>query len=473
VADRAILHVDNAYFLEDVLITSYRCKTNLPSQTASRGSGAPQGMVLIERIMGDIALVLGLDPLQVRLRNVYDPEDRSVTHYQMRVADNILEPVLRRLSQTSHYQQRRADIAAWNAQSPVIQRGIALTPVKFGINFAATLSNQAGALVHVYADGSVQVSHGGVEMGQGIDTKIAQVVAQELGIPFAQVSVAPVDTSKVPNTSASAFSEIDLNGRAAQAAARHVRDNLAAFVASLDQCGLSAVQFAHGLISSPKMQRRFSDVVQAAYANRIHLWSDGFYRSPKIHYDQATHKGRPFYYFSYGAACSEVAVDTLTGESRVLRVDILHDVGRSINPALDIGQIEGGFVQGMGWLTTEQLVWDTQGRLQSAGPATYKIPTAGDVPLKFQIELWPEPNYEDSLHGSKAVGEPPMMLAISVFEALRDAVATACGTQTPVPMQVPATAQEVLRAQSVLRNLPYADQALREGDGAPLAALGT
>ena len=445
VADRAIFHADNAYFLEDVAISSYRCRTNTQSHTAFRGFGGPQGVIVIERILSDIARTLGMDPLDVRLRNLYGIQERNITHYQMKVEDNILEPLISQLALTSGYRERREQIAAWNANSPVIKKGLALTPVKFGISFTATLFNQAGALVHVYTDGSVQVNHGGTEMGQGLNTKVAQIVADELGVPFDRVLSTAADTSKVPNASATAASAgTDLNGRAAQFAARNVRDNLAAFVAGLDGVGAGAVRFEGGQVITEKRSRGFDEVVAAAYANRIQLWSDGFYRTPKIHYDKTTLTGRPFYYFAYGAAVSEVGIDTLTGESRVLKVDILHDVGHSINPALDIGQIEGGFVQGMGWLTTEQLVWNGKGVLSTHAPSTYKIPATGDIPAHFKVDLWPEANREDNVHGSKAVGEPPFMLAISVFEALRDAVAQAGGK--PEGMNAPGTAEEVLRA---------------------------
>ncbi len=397
--------------------------------------------------MSDIARHLKLDPLDVRRHNLYGLTDRNVTHYQMPVEDNILAPLLSKLEQTSQYRQRQAAISTWNQSSTVIKRGLALTPVKFGISFTATLFNQAGALVHVYTDGSVQVNHGGTEMGQGLNTKICQIVADELGVPFERVLATASDTSKIPNASATAASAgTDLNGRAAQFAARHVRDNLAAFVGGLDGCGAGAIRFEGGQITSPTATRAFDDVVKQAYANRIQLWSDGFYRTPKIHYDKTTLTGRPFYYFAYGAACTEVAIDTLTGESRVLKVDILHDVGRSINPAIDIGQIEGGFVQGMGWLTTEQLVWNDKGHLSTHAPSTYKIPATGDIPAHFKVDLWPEPNREDNVFGSKAVGEPPFMLAISVLEALRDAVANARGDGQAVQLTAPATAENVLWA---------------------------
>lgn len=446
VADRAVFHVDNAYFLSDVEITSYRCKTNTQSHTAFRGFGGPQGMIVTEAILGDIARRLGLDPLDVRKRNLYGITERNVTHYQMTVEDNILEPLLSRLEESSAYRQRRDDIARWNAQSPVIKRGLALTPVKFGISFTATFFNQAGALVHVYTDGSVQVNHGGTEMGQGLNTKVAQIVADELGVPFERVRVTAADTSKVPNASATAASSgTDLNGRAAQFAARQVRERLAQFVADKQHCKPEQVIFAQGQASGPDAAIAWEQLVDDAYKARVQLWSDGFYKTPKIHYDKTTLTGRPFYYFAYGAACTEVAIDTLTGENRVLKVDILHDVGKSINPAIDIGQIEGGFIQGMGWLTTEQLVWNDKGYLSTHAPSTYKIPATGDVPEHFKIDLWPEANREDNVGGSKAVGEPPFMLAISVWEALRDAVAAARDSG-PVHMVAPATAENVLRA---------------------------
>jgi xanthine dehydrogenase large subunit len=456
VADRAIFHSDNAYYLEHVEIASYRCKTHTQSHTAFRGFGGPQGVILIETVMGDIARHLHMDPLDVRLRNLYSDEPiagtahkRDTTHYQMKVEDNILAPLLTQLEASSQYRQRVQAIAQWNAASPVLKRGLAITPVKFGISFTATLFNQAGALVYVYTDGSVQVNHGGTEMGQGLHTKVAQIVADELGIPFGRVLATASDTSKVANASATAASAgTDLNGRAAQFAARHVRDNLAAFVCGLDGCGAGAIRFEGGQVVSPKATRSFDEVVKLAYANRIQLWSDGFYRTPKIHYDKTTLSGRPFYYFAYGAACTEVAIDTLTGESKVLKVDVLHDVGRSINPAIDIGQIEGGFVQGMGWLTTEQLVWNDKGYLATHAPSTYKIPTAGDIPAHFRVDLWPEPNREDNVFGSKAVGEPPFMLAISVYEALRDAIAQARGDGMAVTLTAPATAENVLHALS-------------------------
>jgi xanthine dehydrogenase large subunit len=446
VADRAVFHSDNAYYLSNVRIDSYRCKTHTQSHTAFRGFGGPQGVIAIETILGDMARVLGRDPLDVRLRNLYGITERNVTHYQMTVEDNILQPLLQKLEQTSRYRERRAAIVDWNARHRVLRKGIAITPVKFGISFTATLFNQAGALVHVYADGSVLVNHGGTEMGQGLHTKVAQIVADELGLPLDRVLLSASDTARVPNASATAASSgTDLNGRAAQFAARQVRENLAAFVAGLQGCGAGEVQFAGGKVLAAGSTRDFRDVVKAAYANRIQLWSDGFYRTPKIHYDKTTLTGRPFYYFAYGAACCEVAIDALTGETRVLAIDILHDVGHSINPAIDVGQVEGGFIQGMGWLTSEELVWTADGRLATHAPSTYKIPAAGDVPARLQVDFWPEPNREDNVHGSKAVGEPPFMLGIAVWEAIRDAIAST-RSDGRVSMNAPATPERVWRA---------------------------
>ncbi|MDB5897184.1 MAG: xanthine dehydrogenase, molybdopterin binding subunit, partial [Ramlibacter sp.] len=448
VADRAVFHADNAYYLGDVEIVSYRCKTNVQSHTAFRGFGGPQGMIVTEAILGDIARALGKDPLDVRKANLYGVTERNVTHYQMTIEDNILDPLISRLEQSCGYRARRAEIARWNAGSPVIKRGIALTPVKFGISFTATFFNQAGALVNVYLDGSVLVNHGGTEMGQGLHTKVCQIVADELGIPFHKVRISATDTSKVPNASATAASSgTDLNGRAAQFAAREIRQRLAAFVADKQKCRPEQVIFAHGQVSAPDTVLSWEQLLDDAYHSRVQLWSDGFYKTPRIHYDKHTLTGRPFFYFAYGAACTEVAIDTLTGENRVLKIDILHDVGTSINPAIDRGQIEGGFVQGMGWLTTEQLVWNDKGHLSTHAPSTYKIPAAGDIPEHFKVELWPQANPEDNVAGSKAVGEPPLMLAISVWEAMREAVAAARGDNR-VLLDAPATAENVLKALS-------------------------
>ena len=456
VADRAIFHCDNAYYLGHLHITSYRCKTNRQSHTAFRGFGGPQGMILIETIMGEIARALGCDPLTVRKNNLYGITERNRTHYDMLIEDNILLPLLTRLEASSHYQSRRDEIRQWNQCNSIIKRGIAITPVKFGISFTATHFNQAGALVHVYTDGSVLINHGGTEMGQGLHTKVCQIVADVLGLAFSQVSISASDTAKVANASATAASSgTDLNARAAEHAALEIRERLIDLLSTKENLPRDRIVFAEGRVKSSRpdgsvFNQPFTNIVKLGYQNRIQLWSDGFYKTPKIHYDKQTLKGRPFFYFSYGAACTEVIIDTLTGENRVTRVDILHDVGSSINPAIDIGQIEGGFIQGMGWLTTEELVWDAKGRLTTHAPSTYKIPAAGDTPDIINIALWPEPNREDNIFGSKAVGEPPLMLAISVWEAIRDAVSQSGGLHPPpqgaLQMNAPATPEQILRA---------------------------
>ena len=448
VNDRTMFHVDNAYYLEHVEIVSHRCKTHTVSNTAFRGFGGPQGMMVIENIMDDIARTLGVDPLDVRKVNYYGTSDRNVTPYLQPVEDNILDDITDQLERTSDYRARRSSIAAFNAASPIVKRGLALTPVKFGISFNATLYNQAGALVHIYTDGSVLVNHGGTEMGQGLFTKVAQVVAEELGLPLQRVRVSATDTSKVPNTSATAASSgSDLNGKAAQAAAITLRDRLVAFACAQYKLSATQVRFAADRVLLGEETRDFTQLVREAYAARISLSAAGYYRTPKIHYDRVSLTGRPFFYFSYGVAAAEVAVDTLTGETRLLRVDILHDVGTSLNPVLDIGQIEGGFLQGMGWLTSEELWWNPRGELKTHAPSTYKIPTARDWPAIANVHLVEGmPNREDTIYRSKAVGEPPLMLGISVFQAIRDAVASCGDGPLPSlpPLPAPATPEAVL-----------------------------
>jgi len=448
VADRAIFHVDNAYFLSDVQVHSYRCKTHRQSQTAFRGFGGPQGMMAIETIIGDIGRHLKIDPLDARKRNLYGGPGRNETHYGMRVEDAPLDEILADLETRTHYRSRRERITAFNQSSQRFKRGLAITPVKFGISFTATQFNQAGALVHVYMDGSILVNHGGTEMGQGLHTKVCQVVAQTLGVSQSRVSISASDTSKIPNASATAASSgTDLNAMAAHLAALEIRKRLASFYAELHQSAFDDVVFSNNFISDASGLRpkiAFEILIRKAYAARIQLWSDGFYKTPKIHYDRETLSGRPFFYFSLGAACSEVEIDIFTGETTVTRVEILHDVGTSINPAIDIGQIEGGFIQGMGWLTTEELVWNSQGRLTTHAPSTYKIPAAGDTPKEFRVWFWSKPNAEDTIYRSKAVGEPPLMLAISVWEAIRDAIGQGCNG--PVVLDAPATPERIFFA---------------------------
>jgi len=448
VNDRAVSHLDNAYFLEHVQIISHRCKTHTVSNTAFRGFGGPQGMMVIERILDDIARTLNLDPLDVRRANFYGVADRNVTHYGQTIEDNIIHDIVTRLEAESAYRDRRKDIAKWNARNPIVKRGLALTPVKFGISFTATQFNQAGALLQVYTDGTVLLNHGGTEMGQGLHIKVAQVVAAELGVPLSAIRVTTTDTSKVPNTSATAASSgSDLNGMAAQAAARTIRQRLVDYACETHGVDASGVSFEHGQVHIGPRTISFGDFIRDAYGARISLSATGYYRTPRIHWDRTTLIGRPFFYFAYGAAVAEVAVDTLTGETRLLRVDILHDVGTSLNPAIDRGQIEGGFLQGAGWLTSEELWWDAQGALQTHAPSTYKIPTARDWPADSTITILERsPNREDTIYRSKAVGEPPLMLAISVFHAIRDACA-ACARNGELPqLTAPATPEAVLRA---------------------------
>jgi xanthine dehydrogenase large subunit len=447
-----MFHADNAYYLDHVHITSHRCKTNTVSNTAFRGFGGPQGMVGIEQVVDDIARYLHIDPLTVRKRNFYGKRDRNITPYHMTVEDNVITELVAELERDADYAGRREETRTFNAASPWIKRGLALTPLKFGISFTLTHMNQAGALVHVYTDGSVQLNHGGTEMGQGLYVKVAQIVAAEFGIALDRIKITATTTAKVPNTSPTAASSgTDLNGKAAQAAARTIKQRMATVAATGLNVPVEAIVFADGSVGAGDKTLSFGEVAKLAHRSRVQLSSTGYYSTPKIHYDTSKHQGRPFYYFAYGAALAEVEADTLTGEYRLRRVDILHDAGQSLNPAIDLGQIEGGFVQGMGWLTTEELWWDHQGHLCTHAPSTYKIPACGDIPAAFNVSLFKAGrNREDVIYRSKAVGEPPLMLGIAVFQALRDAIA-ACGDGWTVPrLDAPATAERVLMAIETL-----------------------
>ncbi len=448
VADRAMLHADNAYHLPAVRIESHRLKTNTQSATAFRGFGGPQGMVGIERVMDHIAHALGRDPLAVRQANFYSAgPPHQTTPYGQEVQNFILPELVEQLVARSDYHARRQAVADWNAANPVLKKGIALTPVKFGISFTLTHLNQAGALVHVYQDGSIHLNHGGTEMGQGLFQKVAQVAAEGFGVGVDRVKITATDTGKVPNTSATAASSgSDLNGMAVKAAVDTIRGRIAEFLAGEHQVAAEAVVFADGRVQVGGAEYSFEDAVNRAYLGRVSLSATGYYRTPGLSWDRIRGHGRPFYYFAHGAAVTEVVIDTLTGENRILRADILHDVGASLNPALDIGQIEGGFVQGAGWLTTEELVWDERGRLRTHAPSTYKIPACSDRPPVFNVDLWIGGNREDTIYRSKAVGEPPLMLGISALMALSDAVA-ACGDGSVYPaLDAPATAERVMWA---------------------------
>ncbi len=446
VVDRAMFHADNAYFLPQFKILSRRVKTNTVSNTAFRGFDGPQGVLSIERVIDAIAWHLRLDPLDVRKANLYR-SGGDVTPYGQTVEDHdVLHRLIAELEDTSEYRERRKEIEKFNAASPILKRGIALTPVKFGISFTLTHLNQAGALVHVYQDGSVHLNHGGTEMGQGLFQKVAQIAAEEFGIALERVRITATSTDKVPNTSATAASAgTDLNGMAVQIACREIKARLSQFAASTWNIAEDLIEFRDDQVFIGNESISFGELAKRAYGARVHLSAAGFYKTPKLHWDRAKAKGRPFLYYAHGAACSEVVIDVTTGEMKVQRVDILHDVGRSLNPAIDIGQIEGGFVQGMGWLTTEELVYDAEGRLMTHAPSTYKIPVASDVPDDFRVALFENENHEATIYRCKAVGEPPLMLAISVFAAIADAVHS-LDPGKPVLLDAPATPESILRA---------------------------
>jgi xanthine dehydrogenase large subunit len=456
VADRAMLHADNAYHLQHARITSHRLKTNTQSATAYRGFGGPQGVLGIERVMDHIAGELGLDPVLVRQRNYYaemkpNAPESQTTPYGMPVTDFILHAMTDRLLDTADYKARRAAIDQFNAENTILKRGIGFSPVKFGISFTLTHLNQAGALVHVYQDGSIRMNHGGTEMGQGLFQKVAQVAASRFGVSVDTVKITATDTAKVPNTSATAASSgTDLNGMAVQIACDIIRDRIAACIAELHNAAAKDVIFADGQVSVADVTMTFAEAVMCAYTNRISLSATGFYKTPDLEWDRIKGQGRPFFYFAHGCALTEVVIDTLTGENRILRADVLHDAGASLNPDLDIGQVEGGYVQGAGWLTTEELVWDDNGRLRTHAPATYKIPACSDRPDVLNVALWDEPNPAQTIYRSKAVGEPPFMLGISAFLALSDAIA-ACGDSYPA-LDAPATAETVLNAVTRVRH---------------------
>ncbi|SCB32876.1 xanthine dehydrogenase molybdopterin binding subunit [Rhizobium multihospitium] len=452
VGDRALFHCDNAYFFPHVHAKSAPLYTNTVSNTAFRGFGGPQGMVGAERVIDEVAFAVGKDPLEIRKLNFYDAMgvqgERNLTPYHQKVEDCIIQRIVAELEESADYAGRRKAISEFNAKSRIVKRGIALTPVKFGISFTKTESNQAGALVHVYSDGSVHMNHGGTEMGQGLHLKVAQVVAEEFQIDLDRVKITATTTAKVPNTSPTAASSgADLNGMAAQNAARQIKERLIAFAAESHQVQRDKVLFLPNRVRIGDIEMPFDDLVKKAYMARVQLSAAGFYKTPKIHWDRKAGRGHAFYYYAYGAACSEVSIDTLTGEYVVERTDILHDTGRSLNKAIDIGQVEGGFVQGMGWLTTEELWWDGKGRLRTHAPSTYKIPLASDRPKIFNVALtdWSEA-YEPTIHRSKAVGEPPLPLGLAVLHALSDAVASAADHKICPRLDAPATPERVLMA---------------------------
>ncbi len=446
VVDRAMFHASNCYHLPVARVASRRLKTNIVSMTAFRGFGGPQGMIAIERAMEAIARETGRDPLDVRRANLYRP-GADQTPYNQTIEDfDTLPAILSELEASSDYRARREAARIFNAGSPILKKGIALSPVQFGISFTLIHLNQAGALVHVYSDGSIQLNHGGTEMGQGLFTKVAQVVAEEFGVPLDFVRITATNTAKVPNASPTAASSgTDINGMAAKIAAGQVRQRMAAFAAQTWGLPQEEIAFRDGRVFGGNASMSFGELAKACRHNRVGLSAAGYYRTPEISWDRANVSGKPFFYFAYGACCAEVAIDTLTGECRVLGADILHDVGSSLNPAIDLGQVEGAFIQGMGWVTTEELVWDGKGRLTTHAPATYKIPVASDTPERFRTRLHMRPNATESIYRSKAVGEPPFMLGIAVYCAILDAV-HACSTGGHPDLSSPATPEAILRA---------------------------
>ncbi|MDR8015696.1 xanthine dehydrogenase molybdopterin binding subunit [Ectopseudomonas guguanensis] len=458
IVDRAMFHSDNAYFLGNATINGHRCKTNTASNTAYRGFGGPQGMVAIEEVMDAVARSLGKDPLEVRKLNYYGKTERNVTHYHQTVEHNVIHEMTAELEQSCEYAKRREEIRAFNAKSPVLKKGLAMTPVKFGISFTATFLNQAGALIHIYTDGSIHLNHGGTEMGQGLNTKVAQVVAEVFQVDIERIQITATNTDKVPNTSPTAASSgADLNGMAAKNAAETIKQRLVDFLVREYKVTPEDVEFRNGQVRVRDHFLSFEEMIQKAYFGQVSLSSTGFYRTPKIYYDRDKAAGRPFYYYAYGVACVEVLVDTLTGEYRMLRGDILHDVGDSLNPAIDIGQVEGAFVQGMGWLTTEELVWNAKGKLMTNGPASYKIPAIADMPIDLRVKLVENrKNPEDTVFHSKAVGEPPFMLGIAAWCALKDAVASLADYKVQPQIDAPATPERVLWGVEQMRKLKQA-----------------
>ena len=452
--ERALLHIDNAYYLSNVEVKNYLCKTNTATSTAFRGFGGNQGMMAIENIIDNISRFLKIDPCEVRKRNFYKKNIKNITHYGMKIEDNVINEIFNKLIKKSNYKKRYLKIKKFNSKNKYFKKGLAITPVKFGISFTTIHLNQAGALVHIYTDGSAYLNHGGIEMGQGTNTKIAQLVANEFGLPFEKVKISSTNTSKVPNTSASAASSTtDLNGAAALNAVSKIKKNLENFIKSKYKVSSNKVFYKKGLIKIKNKSFNFKKIINEAYLNRISLSSSGFYSTPKIKFNKKTFKGRPFLYFCYGAAVTEVTVDSLTGENVIDRVDIIHDAGKAINPALEMGQIEGGFVQGQGWLTMEEVNWNSNGKITTFSPSTYKIPAVSDMPKKFNVEIFKQgKNKEKVVNKAKTTGEPPLMLAMSVFYAIKDAVASV-GEYKIIPiLNAPATPEKILMSIRNLKN---------------------
>ena len=453
--ERALLHIDNAYYLSDVEVENYLCKTNTSTATAFRGFGGNQGMMVIENIIDNISRHLKRDSCEIRKINFYHKNKKNITHYGMKIEDNIINEIFDKLVKKSNYKKRYSKIKKFNSKNKYKKKGIAITPVKFGISFTTIHLNQAGALVHIYTDGSIHLNHGGIEMGQGTHTKIAQIVANSLGIPYEKIQISTTNTSKVPNTSASAASSTtDLNGAAALNAVSKIKFNLEKFIKSKYKIFYNKEPiYKDGYIIFGNRSFKFNKIIQEAYLNRISLSSTGFYSTPKIKFNKERFIGRPFLYFCYGAAVTEVTVDVLTGENIIDRVDILHDAGNAINPALELGQIEGGFIQGQGWLTIEEVNWKPNGQITTFSPSTYKIPSVSDIPRKFNVEIYKDgKNMEKVINKAKTTGEPPLMLAMSVFYAIKDAIASAGKYKAAPILDAPATPEKILMSLKELKN---------------------
>jgi len=452
---RALLHLDNAYYIENILVENYLCKTNTASNTAFRGFGGNQGMMVIENIIDNIAGLLKKDPAEIRRRNFYQNYKKNITHYGMKIEDNVIHSIFDKLIKSSNYKGRRLEIKKFNSTNQYVKKGIAITPVKFGISFTTMHLNQAGALVHIYCnDGSCHINTGAIEMGQGTYTKIAQLAAAELGLSLNKIKVSATRTDKVPNTSASAASSTtDLNGAAMLDAISKIKRNILLFVKRKYKIKNGEAIYENGLVKFKEKSFKFNKLIKEAYLNRVSLSSSGFYSTPKIRFDNNKFYGRPFLYFCYGAAVSEVIIDTLTGENKILRVDILHDAGRAINPAIELGQIEGGFVQGAGWLTMEEVKWKTNGQITTHSPSTYKIPAVNDMPKNFNVEIFKDgKNRENVVNKSKTSGEPPLMLSMSVFFAIKDAISSVGNYDITPVINAPATPENILMSINKLKS---------------------
>ena len=459
--ERALLHIDNAYYLKNIEVENYLCKTNTSTSTAFRGFGGNQGMMAIENIIDNISRSLNKDPYEVRKLNFYQKNKKNITHYGMKIEDNVIHEIFKRLIKKSNYKKRYNKIREYNSKNKFKKKGIAITPVKFGISFTTIHLNQAGALVHIYTDGSIYLNHGGIEMGQGTHTKIAQLVAHSFGLPYEKIQISSTNTSKVPNTSASAASSTtDLNGAAALNAVSKLKKNLEKFIKLKYKIfGKKTPIYKGGYIIFGNRSFKFEKIVQEAYLNRVSLSSSGFYSTPKIKFNKEKFIGRPFYYFCYGAAVSEVTIDTLTGENVLEKVDIVHDAGNTINPSLELGQIEGGFVQGQGWLTMEEVKWKDNGEITTFSPSTYKIPAVSDIPKEFNVEIFKDGNNKENVvNKSKTTGEPPLMLAMSVFFAIKDAIASV-GNYKKIPnLNAPATPENILMSiKKIKKNRSYGE----------------